>query len=492
MHLEEIEAKLKQFGPDSPERKVLAQLLRKIEQRKLARYKPYDWQLDFHNAGKDNNQRLIMAANGVGKTLVGAAETAIHLTGRYPSWWKGKRFEGPIHVWVGSISNQTQRDYTQPALFGSNLGEGLGTGFIPGEHIVGKPRPRQAGIGDVVDIAYIRHMSGKNSTITMKTYEQGWRMWQGAAPNVVWIDEQPDETAKEEKPIFSEIVTRIFRSEGMMYATLTPLLGETDMIRHFMTAQPNTGVWWRGATWDDAPHLNKEQKDLAKSSYGEHEVEVRTMGVPMMGMGRVFTAVESDLRCPPKKIPDYWARIVGIDFGVDHPAAVAELAWDRDEDIIYVVRTWRQKNADVPTHVDAIRGSDPWIPVAWPHDGLQREPGVDKGLRTLKQIYVEAGCSHMLAQSARYKNDTGGGQPVEPIILEMQNRMRDGGFKVFDNCTEFFDEYRSYHRDENGKVVPIRDDVIKAVMYAMMMRRYAKPKTMRKATPQSAYSSAVI
>jgi hypothetical protein len=251
-------------------------------------------------------------------------------------------------------------------------------------------------------------------------------------------------------------------------------------------------VWWRGATWDDAPHLKEEDKAAAKAAYGEHEIDVRTQGVPMMGSGRVFTMLEGDIKVPPKKIPDHWARIVGIDFGVDHPAALAELAWDRDADVLYLVRTWRQRGADVPTHVDAIRGSDPWIPIAWPHDGLKREPGVDKGLKTLVQIYREAGASHMLGMSARYKNDTGGAQPVEPIVLEMQNRMRDGGFKVFDSCPEFFDEYRSYHRDDNGKIVPLRDDVIKAVMYGVMMRRYAKPKTLRKAAISSAYDRAVL
>ena len=272
--LEALENKLRTLGPDSPERKLLSQTLRLIEMRKLARYKPYPWQEDFHNAGGTAQQRLLMAANGVGKTLCGAAESAMHLTGKYPSWWKGRRFDKNVHLWVGSISNQTQRDYTQPGLFGPNLGEGLGTGYIPGDLLVGKPRPRQAGIGDVVDIAYIRHVCGKDSIVTMKTYEQGWRMWQGAAPDCIWLDEQPDETAKEEKPIFGEVITRIFRSSGIMYATLTPLLGETDMIRHFMSGA--VGTYWRGATWDDAPHLKQDDKEAAKAAYGEHEVEVRT------------------------------------------------------------------------------------------------------------------------------------------------------------------------------------------------------------------------
>ncbi len=490
MKLEDLEQKLKELEPDSPARKLLHQAMRKIDQRKILRYKPYPWQMEFHNAGQENFQRMLMAANGVGKTLCGAAETSYHLTGQYPPWWKGRVFKEPVLAWVGSISNQTQRDYTQSALMGPDLGEGLGTGFIPGEMLIGKPRPRQAGIGDVVDLARVQHVSGKESTVVFKTYEQGWRMWQGAAPDVVWLDEQPEENNKDEKPIFSEVVTRTFRSQGIVYVTMTPLLGETEMIRHFM-ASGIKGVYYKGATWDDAPHLTEEQKDLAKASYGEHEVETRTQGVPMMGEGRVFTTPESDIKVSSRSIPDHWARIVGIDFGVDHPAGVAEIAWDRDSDVIYVTRTWKQSGADVPTHVEAIRGSDPWIPVAWPHDGLKREPGVEKGLRTLKQIYQEAGCTNMLAKSARYKNDVGGGQPVEPIVLEMENRFRSGGLKVFAECKEFFEEYRSYHR-KDGKIVPLRDDVMKSVMYAIMMRRYAKPKGLGRGRRPSAYSGAVL
>jgi hypothetical protein len=40
-----------------------------------------------------HRERLLMAANQVGKTLAGAAEAAFHLTGRYPDWWEGRRWE---------------------------------------------------------------------------------------------------------------------------------------------------------------------------------------------------------------------------------------------------------------------------------------------------------------------------------------------------------------------------------------------------------------
>ena len=35
-------------------------------------------------------------------------------------------------------------------------------------------------------------------------------------------------------------------------------------------------------------------------------------------------------------LPAHWPRIIGLDFGYDHPAAAVWLAWDRDSDTVYV------------------------------------------------------------------------------------------------------------------------------------------------------------
>lgn len=91
----------------------------------------------------------------------------------------------------------------------------------------------------------------------------------------------------------------------------------------------------------------------------------------------------------------------------------------------------------------------------------------------------------MLSKSARFKNDVGGSQSVEAQIQMMEDRIASGGLKVFSNCVEFFDEYRNYHR-KDGKVIDRRDDVLKSVMYAMMMRRYATTQRVMTPRPTSA------
>ena len=64
--------------------------------------------------------------------------------------------------------------------------------------------------------------------------------------------------------------------------------------------------------------------------------------------------------------------------------------------------------------------------------------------------------------------------------------METGRFKVFSTCPEFFEEFRLYHR-KDGKIVKERDDVISAVRYAVMMKRFAEVKK-KKSDDWSKYS----
>ena len=97
---------------------LTAQLHRLTRSTKLYRYRPYAKQREFHAAGAIHRERLLMAANQVGKTLAGAAEAAFHLTGRYPDWWQGKRWERPVKGWAGSESSELTRDGVQRMLVG--------------------------------------------------------------------------------------------------------------------------------------------------------------------------------------------------------------------------------------------------------------------------------------------------------------------------------------------------------------------------------------
>ena len=450
--------------------KLEAEILKGVSQSKLSTYAPYPWQAEFHEAGAHNVERMLRAANRVGKTRSAAAEGSYHLTGEYPSWWTGRRFNNPVLMWTGSPTNETSRDIVQKELLGG-MGEELGTGWIPLNRIVGKPQTRQAGVKNVVESFQVRHVSGGISTCAMKTYEMGWVKWQGTAPHVVWLDEEPDDYK-----IFSEAQTRVLTSRGIIMVTFTPLHGETELVSHFEEGGP--GVYMRGATWDDAPHLLEEDKARLRAVYRVHELDARTKGIPMLGEGAAFPIDDKQITTASFPIPDHFARIKGVDFGIDHPAAGVDCAWDRDTDTFYLVDCYKKAQELPPYHVAWLNKSNKWVPVSWPHDGINREK---VGGRTIAQRYRELG-ANMLSKSARYPktpgdtSDKGGPQPVEPILDELLERMHTGRFKVFPQCQGFFEEKRSYHR-KNGILSKNRDDILKALFYALMMRRYAASRS---------------
>src|SRR5258707_15735103 len=108
-------------------RELIADLQREKDEDKLGTYKPYPKQAAFHAAGATHRERLMIAANQSGKTLAGGMECAMHATGRYPSWWKGKRFDRATAGWACGETNEVVRDAAQRILVGRPGGKGTGT-----------------------------------------------------------------------------------------------------------------------------------------------------------------------------------------------------------------------------------------------------------------------------------------------------------------------------------------------------------------------------
>ena len=98
-------------GRASSQRKLVSELvqtLTELERRasrdRLASYRPYERQREFHDAGLIHRERLFMAGNQLGKTWAGGFECAMHLTGRYPGWWNGRRYDRPVRMWAAGVT----------------------------------------------------------------------------------------------------------------------------------------------------------------------------------------------------------------------------------------------------------------------------------------------------------------------------------------------------------------------------------------------------
>jgi phage terminase large subunit-like protein len=153
---------------------LTAEKQRRQTENRLAYYKPYPKQLSFHTAGATVRERLLMAANQSGKSFAGGMEAAMHATGIYPNWWKGRRFEGPTIGWVCGQTNEQVRDVAQRVLVGRP--GSLGTGALPKESILEPVSGR--GISDLLDNVRVQHVSGGVSTIGFKSYISGRERFQ--------------------------------------------------------------------------------------------------------------------------------------------------------------------------------------------------------------------------------------------------------------------------------------------------------------------------
>lgn len=256
---------------------------RRRQERKLFEYRPYPKQLEFHAAGIDNRERLLMAGNQLGKTWCAGFEVAMHLTGEYPeagehfyptreellrdiarcrdprelmglegllenlgllglfgadiypNGWPGVRFNRPVWWWVASVAGASTRDNPQRILLGPPSNEDLwGTGAIPKANLLKNGRMRfnrAVGTPNLLDTVLVRHKSGGDSILGMKTYEQGRERWQGPTLDGIWYDEEPP------ADIYEEGLTRTNTGEGPNMLTFTPLLGMSTVVRLYISTE---------------------------------------------------------------------------------------------------------------------------------------------------------------------------------------------------------------------------------------------------------------
>lgn len=457
-------------APISPEEQLEA-LLRELKEREkywsFQKVNPYGWQTEFCNAQGEFKQLLAMTGNRCGKTYIGAYILTCHVTGIYPDWWEGFRFTKPIKAWAAGVSTETTRDIIQKELLGDpHNPEAFGTGMIPKELILGKvTRP---GIPNGVQTILVRHSSGGISEISLKSYEMGQEKFMGQSIDLVWLDEECP------RDIFTQCITRTATTGGITYLTFTPESGLTPLVNDFMYDR-KPGQFMIQASWEDAPHLDDAVKEQLLAVYTPSERAMRAQGIPSLGTGVVFPVAEDKIVCNPFVIPDHWCKVIGIDLGFDHPNAISCVAYDSETDTVYLYDEYSQKGETLTMHATAIRakGGDR-IPVIVPHDCFKHDTNSGK---LFVDLYAAQGLNIIRVpfQNPISPDGKPNGRSVEFGVNWMLERMETGRFKVFKTCPKFLQEMKTYHR-EDGKIVPLSDDVISATRYASLsVQRFGKP-----------------
>ena len=432
---------------------------------RLEEYKPYRFQESFHDAGAEASQRLLMAANRVGKTFTGAAEAAMHLTGLYPEWWTGRRFDHPVLLWACGSTTETTRDIVQAELLGEpNDPSAEGTGAVPKHTILNSER--KPGVPNAKGSALIKHISGGNSQLVFKSYEMGHEKFMGKSVDYIWLDETPPQD------IYTQCLARTVATKGSLCMTFTPEGGLTDMVRQYLN-DLKPGQALIRATWDDAPHLDENTKKQILDALPPHERAMRSQGVPMFGTGLVFPVNPADITCEPFPIPEYWPKVIGMDLGWEHPTCAIWSAFDADEDVIYIFQEYGESKRTPEEHsryIKAMPHSN--IPIVIPHDGNRR---TGLGNPAIRDQLSEAGLTLELEP---FRNPIAlgekpygkGAASVEAGIMFMLERMRDGRLKIFSSCTKLMEQLAVYHRDPRGtgKIVERFDDYVDAARYSVL------------------------
>ena len=393
--------------------------------------------------GNNFRERLILAANRVGKTELGCYEDALHLTGLYPDWWQGKRFKKPVNVLVAGETAKLTRDSLQIQLLGS-FGQ-QGTGFLPKKSILDVKS--KSGVPDAVDLVKVEHSTGGISTLQFQSYDQKREAFQATARDHIHLDEEPPLS------IYAECVTRTMTTKGSVVVTFTPLKGISETVQYLQQRAERGEIGYVSATWDDAPHLDEDDKVEMLKAFPPHQRDARSKGIPSLGSGAIYPVPESIILTDPFKIPEHWKFAFGMDVGWNATAVVWG-AVDPDTDNMYIYDCYKVGGLEPSQHASAIAMRGNWIrgaidPAA---RGRSQADGQD-----LLQMYIDLGLKIVKANNS-----------VEAGIYEVWQRMLNSQLYIFSTCKALIDEYRVYRRDEKGRIVKENDHLMDALRYLVM------------------------
>ena len=424
----------------------------------------YQKHLECFAAGRNASFRCVLGSNRSGKSEgIGAYETSLHLTGLYPKWWVGHRFNRPIRgLCVASDTDQLRKS-VQRKLFGKDWG----TGMIRAHLLPREDARLWGGTAGVFLFAKVKHVSGGWSELSFGTYEQGREAFEAFELDWAWEDEEPP------IEIHNEIMVRTMKSEQLdiiesdarVIYTYTPLKGMTELTIDVLARQaandPNVHV--TNITWDDVPHLSEAAKALLLSNTPKYLRDARSKGIPVAGEGRIYQMDEAQIVCDPFPIPKHYKWVAGFDVGFYNTAAVF-IAIDPDRDAWFVVSEYCDGGMDEVTgqvidhsiHATRLKMRSKilagfQIPFVGDCAELEKASG-----KSYQKLYAELDLIIKLPDKAVFAG-----------LEAVQSRLANGSLKIFKTCTGLLGEIRQYSQD-GGKPIKINDHRVDSVRYACL------------------------
>jgi phage terminase large subunit-like protein len=416
----------------------------------------YPKHLRFFAGGRAHRERLFIAANRIGKTRAACYELALHLTGLYPDWWEGRRFDHPIRAWAAGTSSKKVKEILQEELFGP-VGA-WGTGMLPKSHLLHITKAASS-IADLIETATVYHISGGTSVLTLKYYEQGREAFEGTFQDVILEDEEPPLVIHAENVLRTMDTTGTGERNGVVMTTFTPLEGLSDTVMHFLpdgqipeepTVQGRSIV---NATWDDVPHLDAATKAELLATIPPYQRDARSRGIPVLGAGVIYPVAEDDYLVDDFAMPRHWRRAYALDVGWNRTAALWG-AYDADQDTWTLYREYYRGQAEPSIHATAIKAPGEWI--CGVIDPAARGRSQVDGQKLI-ETYTDLGLHLSTAVNA-----------VESGLYEVWERLSTGRLKVCRSLTNWRKEVRLYRRDDKGHIIKKDDHLMDDTRYLVM------------------------
>lgn len=216
-----------------------------------------------------------------------------------------------------------------------------------------------------------------------------------------------------------------------------------------------------------AAHLSELDVAQQRKDTSPHLQAAVIDGNPTMGSGNVYQVAREDIEYDYIRdskgkhidIPAHWKLVGGLDVGAH--TAFLKLAWDSDNDTLYVVDEFvgqHQPPAVVASGIRIRKGDkfpimiDPAANGRTPIDG--------------RRLMIEYRKEKLDVRNAE--------NAVEAGIHACWSRFSTGRLKIFKHCVRTLKEYEMYQRDINGKIVKKNDHCMDALRYAVMGHRFAK------------------
>ena len=454
-----------------------------MQYNQLRYFRPFPHQKKFYDTGA-SSRRGILAANRIGKTVSTCSETAIHLTGQYPDWWTGHRFDKPIIAMVAGEGWSQVALVLQNELLGTNdikIREQIGTGFIPRDCVI---FDTMRGDGANCIGVEIRHVSGSNSYLLFANYTQEVRQMQGFKLNLAVFDEQPPDD------FFSEIVTRTATTQGQVLCSFTPLKGLNGLVSKFWNFEE--GYEHIRVSWDDVPEydpwgepfLLKSTREQLERDYLPHERDARRNGVPVMGKGAVF-----QIRTwPTYKTGDYdfrnihgLHRIIALDLGLVNDRTVISLmywhpyereAWLHTQIVVRGI-----EEANPMNYINHLMRPEVFgTPIVLPADA-NTQGRYTMTSQSIRELFEEYELNVHPDAIMNPPDDQGRRTNHKSYGINVMRQMLElGTLHVNENCVEFLREAQNYYVDPQGRFSD-PDDCIDSARYALIgcLQNLAEP-----------------